>query len=94
MALLGDDSRVMARTIDQLFDDDDERQRVVLSYLTLRVDPVQLKNEAATVTEYGWPMPGQGEIVLVALDGDQKMIAAQQSRRAKSPLRSASVWIF
>ena len=72
--ILGD----AARTIDQLFDYDNERMRAVLSYLTLRVDPAQLKREAATVAEYGWPKPAPGEIVLVALDGDQKMIAAQR----------------
>ena len=48
VALLGDDSGDTARTIDQLFDYDDERMRAVLSYLTLRVDPAQLKSEAAT----------------------------------------------
>ena len=75
---MGDDSGDTARTIDQLFDYDDERMRAVLSYLTLRVDAAQLKSEAAILTEYGWPRPGPGEIVLVALDGDQKMIAAQR----------------
>ncbi len=78
VALLGDDSGDAARTIDQLFDYDDERTRAVLSYLTLRVDPAQLKSEAAILTEYGWPRPAPGEIVLVALDGDQKIIAAQR----------------
>ena len=80
VALLGDDSGDAARTIDQLFDYDDERTRAVLSYLTLRVDPAQLKSEAAALTKYGWPKPAPGEIVLVALDGDQKTIAAQTDR--------------
>ena len=78
VALLGDDSGNTSRTIDQLFDYDNERMRAVLSYLTLRVDAAQLKSEAAILTEYGWPRPAPGEIVLVALDGDQKMIAAQR----------------
>jgi RNA polymerase sigma factor (sigma-70 family) len=78
VALLGDDSGDAARTIDQLFDYDNERTRAVLSYLTLRVDPAQLKRETATVTEYGWPKPAPGEIVLVALDGDQKLIEARR----------------
>jgi Thioredoxin-like len=81
---LGDDSGDAARTIDQLFDYDNARTRAVLSYLTLRVDSTQLKREAATVTRYGWPKPAPGEIVLVALDGDQKMIAAQ--RLATNPV--------
>ncbi|MFI5457513.1 MAG: sigma-70 family RNA polymerase sigma factor [Isosphaerales bacterium] len=78
VALLGDDSGDAARTIDQLFDYDDERRRAVLSYLTLRVDPAQLKREATILTESGWPKPAPGEIVLVALNGDQKLIAAQR----------------
>ena len=45
--------------------------------MTVRVDPAQLK-EAAALTGYGWPRPNPGEIVLVALDGDQKTIAAQR----------------
>ena len=94
VALLGDDSGDAARTIDQLFDYDNERTRAVLSYLTLRVDPAQLKREAAILTEYGWPKPAPGEIVLVALDGDQKMIAAQRIATNPSPPRWASVWIF
>ena len=78
VALLGDDSGDAARTIDQLFDYDNERTRSVLSYLTLRVDPAQLKREAAILNTYGWPKPAPGEIVLVALDGDQKTIAVQR----------------
>ncbi len=75
VALVGDDSGNTSRTIDQLFDYENERTRAVLCYLTLRVDAAQQKSDAAVLTEYGWPRPGPGEIVLVALDGDQKMIA-------------------
>jgi hypothetical protein len=77
-AILGDESRESARTIDQLFDYDNDRMRAVLSYLTLRVDADQRKREDATISKYGWPKPAAGEIVLVALDGDQKMIAAKR----------------
>jgi hypothetical protein len=78
VALLGDDSQDAARAIDQLFDYDNERTRAVLSYLTVRVDHGQLKREATTIAEFGWPQPAPGEIVLVALDGDKKPIAAQR----------------
>ncbi|MDR3623167.1 MAG: sigma-70 family RNA polymerase sigma factor [Paludisphaera borealis] len=78
VALMGDDSGDAARTVDSLLADDDERTRAVLSYLTLRVDPAQLAKEAAAVAERGWPKPAAGEIVLVALDGDQKTIAAER----------------
>ena len=78
VALLGDDSGDTSRTIDQLFDYENERTRAVLSYLTMRVDAARQKSDAAVLAEYGWPRPGPGEIVLVALDGDQKMIANQR----------------
>jgi hypothetical protein len=43
----------------------------------LRVTAAQLKTEAATLAGYGWPIPGPGEIVLVALNGDRVTIAAR-----------------
>ena len=78
VAIVGDDSQNAARTIDQLFDYDDERTSVILNYLTIRVGAAQLNREAAVVSKFGWPKPGPGEIVLVALDGNQKSIAAQR----------------
>ena len=78
VALMGDDSEDTAKTVDRLFDDDNDRMRAVLSYLTLRVDAAQLKRDGAKLAEYGWPKPAPGEVVLVVLDGDQKMIAAQR----------------
>jgi hypothetical protein len=87
VALLGDDSGDSTGTIDQLFDYDDERMKAVLSYVTLRVDSAQLKREAAILKEYGWPRPAPGEVVLVALDGDRKMIAAR--RIATNPVATA-----
>ena len=78
VALLGDDSGDTVRTIDRLFDYDNEHTKVILSYLTLRVDAARLKKEAAVIADRGWPKPASGEIVLVALDGDQKTIAAQR----------------
>jgi hypothetical protein len=42
------------------------------------VGAAQLNREAAVVSKFGWPKPGPGEIVLVALDGNQKSIAAQR----------------
>jgi hypothetical protein len=65
VALLGDDSGDTSRTIDQLFDYDDSRMTAVLSYLTLRVDAVQLKSEAAMIAQHRWPKPLPGEIVPV-----------------------------
>ncbi len=75
---LGDNSGNAAKTIDQLFDFNNERTRDVLSYVTLRVGPAQLKREASIITQFGWPKPAPGEVVLVALDGDRRTLAAQR----------------
>ncbi len=83
VALLGDDSGDTVRTIDQLFNYDNERTRAVLNYLTLRVGAGQLEREATIISEYGWPRPAPGEIVLVVLNGDRKMIAAQRIAASK-----------
>jgi RNA polymerase sigma factor (sigma-70 family) len=74
--LQGDESQDVVAAAGHLVDPD--RVRVVLKYLTLRVEPAQLKTEAATLARYGWPLPALGEIVLVALNGDQKTIADQR----------------
>jgi hypothetical protein len=50
----------------------------VLKYLTLTVEPAQLKTEAALLRRHGWPMPAPGEIVLVAMDGNQQTLATKR----------------
>jgi len=70
--LQGDESRGVVTATGRLLDPD--RVRFVLKYLTLRVVAAQLKTEAAILAGYGWPKPAPGEIVLIALDGDQKTI--------------------
>ncbi len=77
VALVGDDSGDAARTVDALFNYDDERTKAVLSYLTLRVEPAEVANEAAAIAGRGWPGPKPGEVVLAAVDGDGKTIAAE-----------------
>jgi hypothetical protein len=74
---LGDDSGDAARTVDSLFNYDDDRTKAVLSYLTLRVDSAQVVKEAETIAGRGWPRPKPGEVALVAIDGDGKTIAAE-----------------
>ncbi len=76
VVLQGDDSQNVVTAAGQLLDYD--RVRAVLSYQTLRVDPVQLKAEDAILADHGWPRPAPGEIVLVALDGDRKTIATKR----------------
>ena len=78
VAILGDDSGDTARTIDQLLDYEVDRMRAALSYITLRIEAKELKSAAGVLTARGWPVPSRGELVLVALDGDQKTIAAQR----------------
>jgi RNA polymerase sigma factor (sigma-70 family) len=77
VAILGDDSGDATRVVNQLFDDETDRARAVLSYLTLRVDAPQQKRDAAALTQFGWPRPDPGEIMLVVLDGQQKTLACR-----------------
>jgi hypothetical protein len=73
--LQGDDSQNVVTLTNQLLDYD--KIDVALRYLPMRVEPAEVKAEAATVEKYGWPIPAPGEVVLVALDGDQGTIATK-----------------
>jgi hypothetical protein len=73
----------VAEVVDRLLDDD--REGSVLGYLALRVNSDRSKADAATVAEHGWPVPGPGEITLVALDGDRKTIAARRVSTTGGP---------
>jgi hypothetical protein len=75
VALQGDDSKGVVTLTNQLLDDD--RDRVIWRYLAVRVEAAELKAEAATLKKYGWPVPTPGQVVLVALDGDQRAIATK-----------------
>lgn len=74
--LQGDASANVANVTDRLLDHD--RVRTVLRYLTVRVEAGQLESEKATLAREGWPMPGPGEIALVALNGDRATLAARR----------------
>ncbi|MGD9720075.1 MAG: thioredoxin family protein [Pirellulales bacterium] len=74
--LAGDNSGNVTRLGDTVLSYDDSQE--VLSYVTLRVTPEQLKSEATALAKLGWPLPAAGEVVLVALDGDQKAIATDR----------------
>jgi RNA polymerase sigma factor (sigma-70 family) len=89
VVLQGDHSQGVTTAVDQLLDDD--RTKSVLSYLTLRVETEQLKTDAAILAENGWPVPGPGEVVLVAMNGDRKRIAVQ--RVATTDTTAAAVGI-
>jgi hypothetical protein len=74
IALQGDDSKGVATLTNQLLDD--QRDRRIWRYLTVRVEATELKVEAGTLKRYGWPVPAPGKVVLVAMDGDERTIAA------------------
>lgn len=74
--LQGDTSANVTNVTARLLDGD--RVRTVLRYLTLPVGSGQLESEKSTLAKEGWPMPGPGEIVLVALNGDRTTIAAKR----------------
>jgi hypothetical protein len=76
IVLQGDVSQGVVTTADRLLDD--ERNRVVLSYLPLRVEAARLDPEAATLAALGWPRPAPGEVVLVAMDGDRRAVGVER----------------
>ena len=76
VVLEGDQSQHVVRVAGRLLDYDQVKS--VLAYVTLRVEAAQLKREAAILAGYGWPMPGPGEIVLVALKGNREIIASKR----------------
>jgi hypothetical protein len=51
----------------------------VLGYLPITLSAAQMKSEADVLAAFRWPLPMEGEITLVVLDGDSQMIAAQRS---------------
>ncbi len=81
VVLEGDASQHVLRVAGRLLDYDQVKS--VLSYVTLRVEAAQLKTDAASLAGYGWPIPGPGEIVLVALKGNRELIASQRVRAEK-----------
>jgi hypothetical protein len=76
VVLNGDDSGNVVSVTGRLLDYDQHID--VLKYLTLTVEPAQLKSEAALLRQHVWPMPAPGEIVLVALDGNQQTLATKR----------------
>ena len=75
VVLLGDDSGDVASLTNALLDEN--RASTILGYLSVRVEAEELKTEAATIKKFGWPIPSPGTVVLVALDGNEKTIAAK-----------------
>ena len=76
VVLLGDDSQNVVTAAGRLLDYDEVEP--ALAFLTARVEAAQLDAEAATLDDHGWPRPEPGEVVLVALNGDQETIAARR----------------
>ena len=81
VVLQGDQSQNVLTVTDRLLDP--HRARSVLNDLTLRVEAARLKTEAATLACFGWSLPTPGEIVLVALNGEQKTIADKRVSAAE-----------
>jgi hypothetical protein len=77
----GDDSTNVVEASKRLLDYDEVKS--VLAFLPLRIGAAQLKADAATLARYRWPMPAAGEIVLVALKGNQEVIDSRRVSTAK-----------
>ncbi len=90
VALEGDASAAVTELTRSILDDDDETA-VVLRYVTMTVDADQLKNEARAVADCGWPLPSAGEVMLIVLDGDRKLLANERfaAGDANQALRTA-----
>ena len=56
---------------------DGSKGKDILRYLPVRVEPPQIEREAAFLDGRHWPIPGPGEVVLVALDGDASTLGTE-----------------
>ncbi|MGQ0636872.1 MAG: M56 family metallopeptidase [Planctomycetaceae bacterium] len=74
--LQGDDSDAAVRTATRLLDYDAVPE--VLGYLTVRITPDRITADAKSIAELGWPTPKPDQLVLVALDGRQKLISSER----------------
>ncbi len=78
VAIEGSDSKGVVNVLDRLLNEDDERAKSIFCYQTVRVNATRAKNEAATIAQHGWPVPRDGEMTLIVLDGGGRTIATQQ----------------
>jgi hypothetical protein len=76
LILEGDNSAGTVTARDQLLND--HRSRAVLGYLTKRVNASALAANASTLAKRGWPKPAPGELVLIALDGDVRVLGTER----------------
>ena len=83
VVLQGDGSRAVVKAVDHWLDY--EVVASVLAYRPIRVEADRWKSDAAFMAETGWPLPGPGEIVLMALDGDRKPIAIGRVKTTEKP---------
>lgn len=57
---------------------DDEKTPDALDFVPVRLDAEQIAKDAGAFAAHGWPSPAAGEVVLIALDGEGKTIAAER----------------
>ncbi len=93
VVLQGDESKNLVSLTDQLLDED--RGRLTWRYLPVRVAPAELNAQAATLKNYGWALPAPGQLVLVALDGNQHAMAIKtiETRHPTTALSVADVFL-
>lgn len=73
VALQGDESESVTEVTTRLFDFD--KNRPILHYLPITIPAAQVPFEKPFIEDRQWPQPRAGEVVLIALDGDQKTLA-------------------
>lgn len=76
VVLQGDSTEDVSKLTEQL--QDDELVPEVLGFLPMVVSEKVLMSETAVLKELGWQLPKSGEIVLIALEGNQKQIASER----------------
>jgi len=74
--LKGDDSPDVSNLTSRLLDS--SKVAPVRSFLPLVLSPKQLEAESEAVAELGWPLPENGEIVLVVVGYEKEIVAEQR----------------
>ena len=74
--LQGDSSEKVTRMVETI--SHYENQPSILAYLPLVVDDKTIQSNAATLKQLGWQLPQSGQVVLVALDGDAKLLGMER----------------
>jgi hypothetical protein len=83
VVLQGADSEAVKKLTAEILDGEEVPD--VLGFLPMVVNPRKVRSEAAMVREHGWRSPEKGEVVLIAIDGDEKLIGTDKIAASDLP---------